>query len=59
MGISTGNEGFTLKDGALINLTTSKFADRDKNIYGFSIEPDIEVSLTESIETAVKLLKER
>lgn len=58
-GVSTGNKGFILKDGALINLTTSRFADRDKSIYGASIKPDLEVSYSKAIETAINLIKEK
>lgn len=40
-GLTTSNQGFNLKDGATIYLTTSFFLDRDKKIYGSKIEPDI------------------
>lgn len=40
-GLSTGNQGFHLSDGALINLTTSVYADRTGQTYGDRIYPDV------------------
>jgi carboxyl-terminal processing protease len=40
-GVSTGNAGHKLSDGAMIILTECKFADRNKKIYGVPITPDI------------------
>ncbi|MDP4209598.1 MAG: S41 family peptidase [Bacteroidota bacterium] len=40
-GNSTSNAGFKLSDGAMIFLTVSKFADRNKKTYGVPINPDI------------------
>ena len=40
-GLSTGNQGFPLSDGALINLTTSVYADRTGQTYGDRIYPDV------------------
>jgi hypothetical protein len=40
-GVSTGNAGHKLSDGAMIILTSCKFADRNKKIYGGSITPNI------------------
>jgi carboxyl-terminal processing protease len=40
-GNSTANREFQLSDSAVILLTVSKFADRNKKIYGIPIIPDI------------------
>lgn len=39
-GLSTGNQGFELPDGAFIYLTTTVFADRTGTQYGKQIAPD-------------------
>ena len=39
-GLSTANRGFHLSDGAVINLTTSVYADRTGQTYGERIHPD-------------------
>lgn len=39
-GLSTGNQGFALSDGAMIILTTSVYVDRMGQIYGDKIYPD-------------------
>jgi hypothetical protein len=39
-GLSTANRGFTLNDGALLNLTVSTMADRTKFKYGDRVMPD-------------------
>ena len=39
-GLSTGNQGFPLSDGAVIVLTTSVYADRTGQTYGDRIYPD-------------------
>ena len=39
-GLSTGNEGFALSDGAMIILTTSVYVDRMGKMYGDKIHPD-------------------
>ncbi len=54
-GNSTANAGFKLSDGAMIFLTVSKFADRNKKIYGDSIIPDIADSYsTTAKKTAIE-----
>lgn len=53
-GKSTGNTGYDLSDGARIYVTRTKFADRNKNIYGVPIKPDIEVSSDYTKEAAIK-----
>ena len=40
-GVSTGNSIFPLGDGAKLILTTSRFTDRNGNVYGGQIEPDV------------------
>ena len=39
-GLSTGNRGFELSDGAVIILTTCVFADRTGKTYGRAVKPD-------------------
>ena len=39
-GLSTGNRRFELSDGAILVLTSSIFADRNRNVYGLPVEPD-------------------
>lgn len=39
-GVSTANKGFKLRDGAKLFLTVSKFADKNKKVYGNKIKPD-------------------
>lgn len=39
-GLSTGNQDFRLRDGAMLVLTTSIYADREGVIYGQKIHPD-------------------
>ena len=58
-GLSTSNRGFTLSDGALLNLTTSVMADRAKTRFGDSIPPD-EVILDpdETVRRAIEWLRQ-
>jgi len=53
-GVSTANKRFKLSDGAMINLTISKFADRNKKTYGYPIHPDIVDSTGTSMNTAIE-----
>lgn len=39
-GLSTANRAFVLSDGAVLNLTVSVMADRDKTVYGDQVPPD-------------------
>ena len=55
-GKSTGNTGYDLSDGARIYVTRTIFADRNKNIYGVPIIPDIDACYDHSKETAIKWL---
>lgn len=56
-GVSTANQSYTLSDGSRINLTQSVFADRNKNIYGKSIIPDLECKPEDAVEQAVLWLR--
>jgi carboxyl-terminal processing protease len=65
-GVSTGNAGYPLRDGAVINLTVTTFADRNGTLYGGKIKPDeivigpLKDNPTDSdsvVNTAVKWLK--
>jgi C-terminal processing protease CtpA/Prc len=58
-GKSTGNTGYTLSDGARIYVTRTKFADRNKNIYGVPIKPDIEASYGYTKEAAIQWITEK
>ncbi|MEM9834574.1 MAG: S41 family peptidase [Bacteroidota bacterium] len=48
-GATTGNEAIFLNDGALLNITTSYLADRNKTIYKQGIDPDIEVEFNRKV----------
>ena len=58
LGLSTGNAGFVLSDNAVLNLTTSYFADRSRNLYGGIIEPDMASSLATIIDDAIAWIRE-
>jgi hypothetical protein len=47
-GLSTGNQRFSLSDGAAINLAVNVYADRTGRLYGKKITPDTEVINTSS-----------
>ncbi|MFK8058523.1 MAG: S41 family peptidase [Polaribacter sp.] len=55
-GVSTGNEVFELKNGTKLVLTTSIFMDRNKNLYGGKVKPDI-ISYQPKKEATEWLLK--
>ena len=42
-GLTTGNEFLVLEDGAVLNLTTSFLANRDRMVYERGIEPNIAI----------------
>jgi hypothetical protein len=42
-GLSTGNAGFPLSDGAMLILTTVVMADRTGTTYGEQVDPDVKV----------------
>jgi C-terminal processing protease CtpA/Prc len=58
-GNSTANQGFKLSDGAMIYLTVSKFADRNKKIYGVPINPDIIDFNWTAKKTAIEWIKKK
>ncbi len=56
-GVSTGNRGFRLEDGALMFVTASRFADRDGRVYGGKVVPDDAVSASQALPTAAAWLQ--
>lgn len=56
-GLSTANSSFNLSDDSSLLLTTATMADRQKNTFGNSIQPDFEVSNEEIIARAVEFLQ--
>lgn len=58
-GVSTANAGFRLSDGALLNLTVSTMADRERQRYGGQVDPDeIVTGTTAVVDRAVAWLRE-
>jgi carboxyl-terminal processing protease len=53
-GVSTCFKSFELSDGAIILLVANKFADRNKKIYGVSINPDIADFIWTAKKTAIE-----
>lgn len=58
-GLSTANWGFPLSDGAVMNLTTAVFADREGTVYGSKLVPDENVPVEEALDRAVEWLREQ
>lgn len=60
-GLSTGNESYTLSDGAVLILTTVIFADRTGAMYGASIAPDeaVQGGAAEARDRAAEWLNEQ
>ncbi len=56
-GVSTGNRGFRLEDGALMFVTASRFADRDGQVYGGKVDPDEPVALPQALPAAAAWLQ--
>jgi len=52
-GLSTANESFVLRDGAIMLLTVSTFADREGTLYGSFVRPDKTVSGYKGLQAAV------
>ena len=52
-GLTTGNRGFNLSDGAVLNLTVSVMSDRIGRRYGGSIQPQVAASNDEIMSAAV------
>lgn len=57
LGVSTGNRGFVLADGALLFVTASRFADRDGVVYGGVVEPDVVTPEPEAVAAAARWLR--
>lgn len=51
-GLSTANRSFTLSDKALLYLTVSTMADRNKKLYGSKVEPDVLTTMAASTNNA-------
>ncbi|WP_018480005.1 S41 family peptidase [Pontibacter roseus] len=51
VGLTTGNNPRVLSDGAWLNLTSSRAADRSGRVYGKGLTPDITLQLTKSTIT--------
>lgn len=56
-GVSTGNRGFRLDDGALMFVTASRFADRDGQVYGGKVVPDEAVVAERALPAAATWLQ--
>mgnify|MGYP006270923759 CR=1 FL=1 len=46
-GQSTSNQGFNLRDGSTLFLTTAYMADRNRNVFGVPVPPDVPTSSPE------------
>lgn len=51
-GLATGNAGYRLQDGTVLQLTTTSFVDRTQNVHGGPIQPDQRVGLFTSDDSA-------
>lgn len=58
-GVSTGTTSYELSDGAIIFVTRTNFVDRNKNIYGVSVKPDLEASYWDATETAINWINKK
>lgn len=56
-GASTGNDSFILSDNSTLILTTVYLADRNKNLYGIPIEPDMFSSNENIIQDALNWIE--
>jgi len=56
-GLSTANSGFTLSDNSKLNLTVAFLADRNKNLFGIPINPDLEVGNEDIIQNAIEWIE--
>jgi carboxyl-terminal processing protease len=57
LGVSTGNRGFRLEDGAVMFVTASRFADRDGRVYGGKVVPDQPVAASRALPAAATWLQ--
>lgn len=55
-GKSTANQGFNLSDNSMLFLTVAFMADRNMNLYGSQINPDVEVNNQDIIQYALEWL---
>ena len=56
-GLSTANQSFVLSDGARLLLTVGYFADRDLNIYGEEIDPEMTTSVESTLDEAINWIE--
>lgn len=56
-GLSTSNRSFTLSDNSRLILTTDYLADRNKNLYGIPVNPDLVVNNEDIIQTVVEWIE--
>lgn len=52
-GLSTANQGFNLLDGGTLFLTVATMADRNQNLFGGRITPDVEISDNTALNQAI------
>lgn len=57
-GLSTANVAFPINTSGTLILTVSTMANRDRQIYGESVEPDVSLGPAESIQAAIDYLLE-
>ena len=57
-GVSTGNRGFVLDDGAVLFITASRFVDRTGMVHGGPLEPDVAVEPSAALDPAVAWLQQ-
>lgn len=57
-GVATGNAGYRLQDGTVLQLTTTSFVDRTQHVHGGPIQPDERVGfLTSGDETEAQAMR--
>ena len=56
-GLSTSNSPFKLSDNYSLNLTTAYLADRNNNLYGITVDPDIVTTNEDIIQNAVEWIE--
>jgi len=57
-GLSTANAAFNLASSGTLILTISTMADRNKNLYGESIQPDVNLGPKEAVQAAIDFIME-
>lgn len=58
-GVSTSNQKFLLSDGSNMLITVAVFADRNKKLYGYSIEPDEVVDPEKALTKAIEWIRKQ